>query len=355
MRVHDAPTEHMIAVLLQPSLPPADHDQSSRRGAGAFLLQALSQSRIVVGFGPDLFAAGEAGSILKGRRDRQVALPDIHADDAGLALGRGVSHLHFQGNQQVEALLGLVVPEFGCSDLGPTLKECHMLVIARVGHNHASTQRQDADVLAFLQAVVAVEVVGQRRGDVVGRLVEPLVAFLGASHLALLCILCGLRPQAFVGGPHLPGNVTGHLRGKPEPRANVVVALALQPLLAALLAMRKRVARDVVQRVPVGEARLSQRLELRRRGVQFQFGGQRLFHSTCVPYFTGNSKQGRGVNVCAPPLPQRRDAHCSPWLEGQGTPGRFVELLLNIHVRPHLRRDLLLSSKIPFRPRALHS
>ena len=36
-------------------------------------------------------------------------------------------------------------------------------------------------------------------------------------------------------------------------------------------------------------------------------------------------------------------------------PGANIELLLNIRVRPLLRRDLLLSSMIPFRPRVLHS
>ena len=36
-------------------------------------------------------------------------------------------------------------------------------------------------------------------------------------------------------------------------------------------------------------------------------------------------------------------------------PGANIELLLNTRARPLLRRDLLLSSMIPFRPRVLHS
>ena len=34
---------------------------------------------------------------------------------------------------------------------------------------------------------------------------------------------------------------------------------------------------------------------------------------------------GGRVNVSTPPLPQIRNAPSCPWLEGQGTPGRFVE------------------------------
>ena len=134
------------------------------------------------------------------------------------------------------------------------------------------------------------EVVGQRRGDVVGCLVQPLVALLGASRLAQLRVLAGLRPQALVGRSDLPGDVAGHLGGKPKAHTNFVVALALQPLLVAPLAVRKRVLRDVVQGVAVGELCLPQRLKLLRRGQEFQFGSQDLFHGTSVRHFTGNVK-----------------------------------------------------------------
>ena len=204
--------------------------------------------------------------------------------------GVGSAHLHLQGDEHIESLLGFVIPEFGRADLGSTLDQRYMLVVASVRHDHAPAERQDADLLACLQAVVAMEVVGQRRGDVVGRLVQPLVALLGASRLALFRVLSGLCPQALVGRSDLPGDVAGHLGGKPKPHTNVVVALALQPLLVALLAVRKRVLRDVVQGVAIGELCLPQRLELLRRGQEFQFGSQDLFHRTSVQYFTENVK-----------------------------------------------------------------
>ena len=135
------------------------------------------------------------------------------------------------------------------------------------------------------------EVVGERWGDVAGSPVQPFVALLRQSRLALLRILSGLCPQALVGGPYLPGDVAGHLRGQPKPRTNLVVALALQPLLVALLAVRKRVLRDSIQRVAVGQLGLPQRLEVLRRGQEFQLGGQDLFHRTSVRQFTQNVKR----------------------------------------------------------------
>ncbi len=54
--VYDALGNDMIGVLLQPSLPSTDGDESPRCGTGAFLLQTLSQSRIMVGFGDNCLA-----------------------------------------------------------------------------------------------------------------------------------------------------------------------------------------------------------------------------------------------------------------------------------------------------------
>ncbi len=51
---HDTFRDHMIGILLQPSLSPANGDQAPCSRASAFLLQTLPQSRIMVGFGDDL-------------------------------------------------------------------------------------------------------------------------------------------------------------------------------------------------------------------------------------------------------------------------------------------------------------
>src|SRR6478672_2923705 len=46
--VHDLPTDAVVALLLQPSLSSAHHDEASGGRASAFVLQALPQSGVVV-------------------------------------------------------------------------------------------------------------------------------------------------------------------------------------------------------------------------------------------------------------------------------------------------------------------
>ena len=53
---------------------------------------------------------------------------------------------------------------------------------------------------------------------------------------------------------------------------------------------------------------------------------------------------GRTVNISTPPLPQTRNAHSSPWLESQGTPGRFVEVgnvpkVAEFFMRQQMKKD----------------
>ncbi len=94
MVVHDTPTEQMVAVSFQPSLPPAYHDESSCSGTGAFLLQPFPESRVMVSFGAYGFAGMERGAVLKGSCHRQIPLPYVHADDMGMAFRCRVGHLH---------------------------------------------------------------------------------------------------------------------------------------------------------------------------------------------------------------------------------------------------------------------
>src|SRR5215469_5136062 len=64
VRLHNAATDQVIALSFQPSLSSTDDDQASGGGTSALLLQALSQSRIVVSCGSDLFAGIERGITL---------------------------------------------------------------------------------------------------------------------------------------------------------------------------------------------------------------------------------------------------------------------------------------------------
>ena len=309
---HDACGDHVIGVLLQPSLSPAYLHQATGCSASAFALQTLSQSRVVVGFGNHALSRMERLLTPGRRRDRQVAHADIHPRDGRHGGWVWVSYLYLQGDEQVELLLGFVIPQLCRPELRAVLDQGDMLLVSGVGHDHAPAKRENAHLMVCFQAVIAMIVVGQRRGDELGRLIQPFVTLLRQAGLTRLGVLPGLRPQALVGGPHLARDVAGHLRRKPKPHPNLVVALALQPLLVAFLTMRERVARDVVQRVPVGEARLAQRAELLWCGQELQFGGQRHFHVNKCTMFHTKCQVAVGVNIPAPLPPRTRNTAFLP-------------------------------------------
>ncbi len=124
MLFDNAMTDDMVAISLQPSLSFADGHEPSGRRTSAFALQPFSQSRIVVGFGAYLFAGIEGGMVLCIRGDCQIALAHIHTDYRRVGLWRGVCYVDLQTDEQVELLLGLVIPEFGGSEMRTLMDEC---------------------------------------------------------------------------------------------------------------------------------------------------------------------------------------------------------------------------------------
>ncbi len=311
---HDAFGNDMIGVLLQPSLPSTHDDESPRCRTGAFVLQTLSQSRVMVGFGDDALSAMETRLSLGIAGHGQVAHPDIHPNDTCVRVGRGVGHLDFQGDQQVELLAGLIIPEFGRSERRAVLYQGRMVAIARVRNDHPARQGEKAHLGIWLEAIIPVEVVGERGGDVLRGLIQPFVALLRQAFPSHRRVLLHLRPQALVGGCDLPGDVAGHLRGQVIDRPHLRVGVPLQAHLIAHLAVRERMTTHTVQGIAIGQLGGSQGGELLRRGLQFQFGRQGLFHRTDIPNFTGKSKcvfcekHGGNSSPCLKPgdsLPRR--------------------------------------------------
>ena len=97
----------MIGALLQPSLSSANHYQASSSGASAFLLQTLSQSRIMVCFLAHSFPRMEA-TFPPGRRGHsQIADTYVYSCYLGMGLGCRVRYLNLKGDQQVDCLLAL--------------------------------------------------------------------------------------------------------------------------------------------------------------------------------------------------------------------------------------------------------
>jgi hypothetical protein len=295
--VNNAFGDVVIGVQLQPSLSSADRHQATGRGTSAFPLQAFSQARIMVSFGADLLARIERGLIVGIGRDCQVALPDINPDHAAQGHGSEVRPLEFKTDEQVELLVGLVIPEFGSATGGSLPDECKMPVVASVGDNHAPLEGEDAHPLVRLQAVVTLVVVGEGGRDILGGSIQSLVAFLGASLLAGLGVLLHLGPEGLVGSPDLPGNITSHLGGQLVEQTNLVVHLPLQSALIADLAMRKGILAHRIERITIRQLCLAQCLELFWTGLQFQFSRECYFHGTHILCFMRIVKTVTCVNV----------------------------------------------------------
>src|SRR6266852_3594914 len=319
VRLYNAPTDQMVTILFQPSLSSTNHDEASCGGPSAFLLQPLHESRIVIGFGSYSLARIERCSMPRGSRDRQVTLSNIHPDNAALCFGCRISNLKFQGDEQVKLLAWLVIPEFSRSDRRAMMQECDMLVIASIGNNHAPIQGQDAHLVVFLQAVVPVIVVGQRRRDILGWFIQSLVAFLGDACLLCSIVLLHLCPERLIGGSHLARNIARHLRRQAKLQANIIVAGFLQAALIAHLAMRKTVLTHKVQRIAVRQLCASQGGELCRVSLQFQLGRDYLFHNTCLADIHINVKHIYCVNIGG--IPPNR-------LKATGLLPQFVEEII---------------------------
>ena len=280
--VYDAFGDHMIGVLLQPSLSSDKRDESPGGRTSAFLLQTLSQSRIMVRLLDNALSCIEGTCSLGGRGHSQIAHAYINTCHPGLGLWGWVCYLDRKRDEQVEVLLGFVVPQPGRPNLCSCLQECHVFAIACVGHDHPAIQGQDAHLLLRLQAVVPMKVVGERWGDIRGSCIQALVALLGRACFACSSVLLHLRPERLVGGSDLAGDVAGHLGRYAILQAYLIVAIALQGTPTAHLAVRKCIARDVVQGIPIGQLRLSQGLELLRCRMQVQLGCHELFHTSSI-------------------------------------------------------------------------
>ena len=222
----------------------------------------------------DLLAREELGAVVQGRHRGQVALPDVHTEHLVLAFRRRVGRLEGEPDQQEEALLAPVIPELGSADGGSRLEQGYVAAVALVGDVNPSRQRQEAHLLAGAQRVVAAQIVGEGRRQVMRRFVQPLEAASGVAQATGFGVLPGLGPQRPIGAAHLARHVAGHLGGQAKLAAQVVIRRLLQTLAAARLAVGKGVGADKIQGIPIRQLGGAQRAKLVRGGQQFQFGGQ---------------------------------------------------------------------------------
>src|SRR5258708_30863130 len=93
---HDTFRDHMIGVLLQPSLSATNHDGTPCSSASAFLLQTLPQSRIMVGFGNNALPRMERMLSPGGSGDCEIAHAHIYPNHVGMAFGWRIGYFHVQ-------------------------------------------------------------------------------------------------------------------------------------------------------------------------------------------------------------------------------------------------------------------
>src|SRR5579871_6104119 len=252
MSAQDVLTDRMIGIQLQPSLSLADDDASSCGRTSAFLLKPLLEAGVMVSFGAYFLSTVELCSIVQRGNGGKIAVPHIDPDNGGMALRRGVRDVHFQRNEQVEAPLAPIIPEFSCPDGCPHCEPGHMLVIAVVGQNQPPDGGQDTHPLALFQRIIAAITVGECGRDILGWRIQSLKPLFGIAQAAGLRVLPSPGPQGFIGSSHLPGDVTGHLSRNAKLAAYIIVGFFLQTQRIAGLAMRKGVLADKIQGVPIG-------------------------------------------------------------------------------------------------------
>ena len=97
--VYDAFRDHMIGVLLQPSLSSTHHDESSRSGASAFFLKTLSQSRVMIRFGNNPFARMKGPISSGGSSHRQVAHTNVYTGNTSMGFWGRVCYLKRKGDE----------------------------------------------------------------------------------------------------------------------------------------------------------------------------------------------------------------------------------------------------------------
>ena len=278
MGVQDALADRVVGIQLQPSLSRADGDSPPGGAASAFSLKSFLQAGVMVRLAADLLSGGELGAMVQGRHRGQIPLPDVHAEHLVLAFRRRVRRLEGEGDQQVEPLLAPVIPELGPADGGSLLEQGHVATPALVRDVDPPPKRQEAHLLPGSQRIIAAQIVGEGRRDVMGRLVQALEASFGGAQATGLGVLLRLGPQRLIGAAHLAGHIAGHLGGQAKLAAQVSIGRFLQPLAAARFPVGKGVGADIIQGSPIRQLGGAQRTELVRRGQQFQFGGQGGLH-----------------------------------------------------------------------------
>ncbi len=163
----------MIGIRLQPFLSPAEQHTLSDGSGSAFLPKLLLQPSHMVDLLTYLFSTVEL-AVIGGRCDSgKIALPDVHPKHVTVGFRSRFGYLDREGHQQVEALLALVIPEFGFPAICRSTQESHMATPALIRDDETSRQCQEAHPLFYLQRVIMPINISQRRETYLGQCPVP--------------------------------------------------------------------------------------------------------------------------------------------------------------------------------------
>ena len=274
----NTPGNGVVGVCFQPSLSSTDRNQATCRGTSAFFLQTFAQPGVMVGSVSDLLARMEGGFSFVIGRDGKIANAHINTNDLRVLIWRWIWPLNLKRNEQEVSFVWLVIPELCGANFSLFFQELEMFIISLVRDHDSAIERQETDLLIDFERIVFPILIGQGRRNKRRRLIETFIALLCVACFACSGVLFGFGPASFIGGGNLTHHATGHLRRQVEESTNIGVGAFVQAKIATDLAMLKRIATDNVERITIRQLRCAQDCELLRRRVQFEFGGQCLFH-----------------------------------------------------------------------------
>jgi hypothetical protein len=147
---HDAFRDAMIGVGFQPSLSSRNDRQAAGSRTSAFLLQTLPQSRRMVCPGNYPLSRMErmVATCIAGYS--QVPNTNIYTSTPLVGFRYWIRYFDFKADQQVELLVGFVIPQPSSTNVSTSLDQGHVLVITSVGNDHSTFERQDADMILGL-------------------------------------------------------------------------------------------------------------------------------------------------------------------------------------------------------------
>lgn len=128
----------------------------------------------MVCFAAYLLPRVELRAVARRGNSGKIALSNIDPDNRAMGFWRGVGCVDGERDQQIEALLATIIPEFRRADGGSLMQEGHMTAPSLIGEVHPTRECQDAHFLPASEGIVAAQIIGQGGRDILRRIIQAL-------------------------------------------------------------------------------------------------------------------------------------------------------------------------------------